>query len=346
MVRAVKEYNPSDLSLGRASSFKVKTSGNIVDVFSAVHDTRRQLTAKRISATEYLDTVTGKIKQYQNKTDRSLSTESLRNTFQLIRDLVNANTTQPRRCRWLTLTYAINMTDPKQLYADYKRFMTRLRRKYGKCEYIAVAEPQQRGAWHMHVILIFPDDAPFMDNNDVASLWAQGFVTVKAMNNCDNIGAYLSAYLGDVALDEADEDEESLTNNGYEVREVETLDDAGNKVKKKYVKGYRLNMYPRGMNIVRTSRGVKRPVVERMDLKEVVKKTSAGTLVYSQRITLFSDETEEKQMLNEFGYFQYNLIRGHKTTKKKEKDANEIHRARQYRMRYADGIHKQSSSRC
>lgn len=34
------------------------------------------------------------------------------------------------------------------------------------------------------------------------NLWGQGFTKTKALDNCDNIGAYFSAYLGDMPLDE------------------------------------------------------------------------------------------------------------------------------------------------
>ena len=42
-----------------------------------------------------------------------------------------------------------------------------------------------------------------MPNEVVADLWKQGFVTVKRLDDVDNVGAYLTAYLGDMELSEA-----------------------------------------------------------------------------------------------------------------------------------------------
>ena len=63
-------------------------------------------------------------------------------------------------------------------------------------------EPQGRGAWHMHCIIIFDDIAPFIPNNEIAKLWKQGFTKTTKLDNIDNIGAYLTAYLGDMEYDE------------------------------------------------------------------------------------------------------------------------------------------------
>ena len=42
-----------------------------------------------------------------------------------------------------------------------------------------------------------------MENAVVRDCWKQGFVTVKRLDDVDNVGAYLTAYLGDMELSEA-----------------------------------------------------------------------------------------------------------------------------------------------
>ena len=116
-----------------------------------------------------------------------------------------------------------------------------------------VIEPQARGAWHAHALLIWDVKRPFIPNPDFADMWGNGFVNIKGVpDGCDNIGAYLSAYLGDCSVEEYQGDL-----RGKEIKEVNG---------KRYVKGGRLHMYPTGMNIVRASRGVgKKPTVEEID---------------------------------------------------------------------------------
>ena len=86
---------------------------------------------------------------------------------------------------------------------DFRHFNTRCREIFGHYEYITAAEPQGRGAWHLHCVFIFAGKAPYMENAVVRDCWKQGFVTVKRLDDVDNVGAYLTAYLGDMELSEA-----------------------------------------------------------------------------------------------------------------------------------------------
>ena len=43
-----------------------------------------------------------------------------------LRDLLNTNIADPSHCRWVTLTYKENMTDPKRLYTDFDKFNKRM----------------------------------------------------------------------------------------------------------------------------------------------------------------------------------------------------------------------------
>ena len=54
-------------------------------------------------------------------------------------------------CELVTLTYRENMCDRDRLMRDFDVFMKRLRRLVPDLHYVAVAERQKRGAWHMHI---------------------------------------------------------------------------------------------------------------------------------------------------------------------------------------------------
>ena len=162
----------------------------------------------RIDKDHFMDLRTGELLEYEHIENRAESTDSIRRTLSHIRALINTNVTVPENCRWVTLTYSENMTDTKRLYMDYERFWKRFCywckiNGHEKPEYITVQEPQGRGAWHIHAFFIWPVKAPFIPNNEVLwNLWGQGFTKIKSLDNCDNIGAYFSAYLGDMPLDE------------------------------------------------------------------------------------------------------------------------------------------------
>ena len=293
---------------------KVTTMGHVVEV-----QTRQKnisgTPCKKLDKDHYLDTRTGEVLEYQHIENRSESTRSIRNTLARIRALVNTNVTKPDNVRWCTFTYAENMTDTRKLYEDYFKFWKRFCywcKKNGieKPEYITVQEPQGRGAWHIHAFFIWDSKAPYIDNNTVmAKLWGHGFTSTKALHDCDNIGAYFSAYLGDMPLEDvaklpADEQEKACS--ATSVLEKEFTDEQGRTKKKKFVKGGRLYLYPPGMNIVRTTKGIKQPEVELMTLAEAKEKVSSAKLTYS---CAYEIDGDDGQVLNRISKSYYNRNR-------------------------------------
>ena len=293
---------------------KVTTMGHVVEV-----QTRQKNSSgtpcKKLDKDHYLDTRTGEVLEYQHIENRSESTRSIRNTLARIRALVNTNVTKPDNVRWCTFTYAENMTDTRKLYEDYFKFWKRFCywcKKNGieKPEYITVQEPQGRGAWHIHAFFIWDSKAPYIDNNTVmAKLWGHGFTSTKALHDCDNIGAYFSAYLGDMPLEDVAKlpaDEQKKACSATSVLEKEFTDEQGRTKKKKFVKGGRLYLYPPGMNIVRTTKGIKQPELEFMTLAEAKEKVSSAKLTYSCAYEIVGDDGE---VLNRISKSYYNRIR-------------------------------------
>lgn len=277
---------------------KVTTMGNVIETVSL----RKQPMPppiQKLSKELYLDLRTGEVGEFEHSETRADDKNSVRRTLSRIRALINTNCTEPENVRWVTLTYAENMTDTKQLYKDYVSFWKRFCRwcnsqGYSKPEYITVQEPQGRGAWHIHAFFIFPHKAPFIDNNSVMwKLWGHGFTSTKQLHDCDNAGAYFSAYLADMPLDEyvqLDAAERDSDFSGSSVVEKEFVDADDQRKMKKFVKGGRLGLYPAGMQIYRKSKGIKEPEVEQMTLKEAKKKVSAATLTFSSSYEVVDDD--------------------------------------------------------
>lgn len=260
-----------------------------------------QANIKKLNSDEYVDLKTGEVKEFKKTENRSQSYNSLRQTFKKLRYLINNNFTGERNELFLTLTYAENMTDPKKLYDDIRKFVMRLKYHFkdeSTIDYINVVEPQGRGAWHCHVLLRFNElEKIFIPNQEMAEMWGHGFVTIKSMQDVDNIGAYLSAYLADIEL--KDGNALHAMAHGLEVVEKEIKGQ-----KKIFIKGGRLHLYPTGMNLYRKSKGVKPPERKKMKYSEAIKKVGSVQPHFTKNIQISTDDFE-----NTIAYEQYNSKR-------------------------------------
>lgn len=140
------------------------------------------------------------------------------------------------------------MTDPVRLYEDYRRFWQRFKyylRKQGHpaVEYIIAAEPQGRGAWHLHCLFLFSDAV--------------------------NTGQFKATQL------------------------AKTKDKS-----KSVIKGARLNLYPPGFNLYRSSRGIKRPEVWQITEREAQAKISGIPLTYEKTICITDEWGNTRNIIN------------------------------------------------
>lgn len=287
---------------------KMTDMGHIKEVMSVDKLSFEAPPITKLSQDLYMLKHTGEVREYDHTENRSENVKSLSRTFKRIRQIINYNFGGRDNELAFTLTYAENMTNPQRLYDDFKKFFMRLRYQYGQdIDYFSVVEPQGRGAWHCHVLLRFNAvEKIFIPNKEIAELWGQGFVTVKAINkNVDNLGAYLSAYLGDIELTPENEKVIAECCPGEpEQYELKTAEVDG--VQKKFIKGGRLHLYPTGMNIYRKSRGIKVPESTYMPYKDAKKVVGSATPNYSSTLCVLDDNGTE---LNRITYEQYNLKR-------------------------------------
>ena len=200
---------------------------------------------KKISADEYILLKTGEVRKFEKKVDKH--SDNLRKTFARLRALIRTNFEGDAQNQlFVTLTYAENMTDSERLYENFRKFMQRLKYQYleHNFDYICVAEPQGRGAWHMHVMLKSDQPVLFIDNRDMEKIWGNGWTDTQRLKS-DDVGSYYVAYFTDL---------------------LET-DKKGNKARKK---GERLSMYPVGFKLYRTSRGIVQPTVDNVEYTDVL----------------------------------------------------------------------------
>lgn len=283
-----ERIDPNSVFINSYSPVKFTSMGNIFEIQYMSHVNFKQTVQMLPGMTHYVDLSTGEIKECCKYKTRQDSVKNLRKTFSRLRALINCNVTNSQNVRWITLTYAENMQDTKRLYMDFKSFNQRFHRyckcnNYTKPEYIVVAEPQARGAWHLHLLYIWSCSAPFIPNDVLANIWGHGFVKItKIDDNIDNIGVYLTAYLTDVELE---------LPAGLKIDDFNKIDErikiinSGGQ-KKGYIKGGRLSMYPAKMNIYRASKGLKKPDIDYMTYSDAKKKVSSAKLTFSSAIKI------------------------------------------------------------
>jgi hypothetical protein len=292
------------------ANVRVKLTGNIMEVMYSEKQAPGLIYIKKINGHEYVDLRTGEVFEYETIDNRSQNLDSVRRSLGRLRDYINTNVVDVTKCKWVTLTYAENMTDTKRLYKDFEKFVKKARYKFGHFEYIIACEPQGRGAWHIHMMMIFPGKAPYIPNNEMADTWSHGFTTTKKLDeNISNIGAYLTAYLGDFDFSELDKlsIEELMKMQGKQIKDVEALQPDGKKIPKKIIKGGRLHMYPAHFNLYRCSRGIKAPDIIKEIEKDVQKriKVSSAKLTFEKTISIHDADKDYKNTLN---YRYYNSI--------------------------------------
>lgn len=272
---------------------------------------------------EECDEYGNKIYHFKKKENRSQDLRSVAKSLHRLRDIISTNITNPedmKRCLFITLTYKSNMKDPERLYADFKDFNRKMRNHlkangHPTHEYIVAVEPQARGAWHAHVIMIFPDTAPTISRSKITKLWGHGIVDVKPLTgDINDLGRYLIAYLSNMSL------EDTIAARGLQgvdfrkVKGKSISDENGNKIDKAFVKGSRLHLYPVGFHLYRTSKGIKMPVLlnrfdnRALQMRDIAHFTSAEAQTYSKALEYYSDK--EATFINNiwFQRFDYNTL--------------------------------------
>lgn len=289
MIRKQK-VNPKrvDFKVGKYRGIKVLKTNTQIRTKICSHRIKG-CSIERIDADHYRVKRTGKIKEIKHGTKRTDNVSSIAQSMSRLRDIINVNVSSDNieNIRWVTLTYKENMTDVNRLYTDFKKFMQRLRywcekQGLGRPEYIGAVEPQQRGAYHWHLLLIWQTTAPFIPNGILAEIWGNGFVSIKALDkNCSNIGLYLSAYLSDLDLSAAIAAKTDLSQ--HSLKQVSG---------KRYVKGSRLHLYPKGFRLYRLSKGIKRPQEYTMFYHELLDMLDEqdAELSYESLVYLYDDK--------------------------------------------------------
>lgn len=291
----IKKVENTEARINTKSRVTVKKTGNVIEIKHSSGIAGSNI--NKIDKNHYVILSTGEFREINHTEKRIENTESIKQSMKNLRDLINCNCTEPDKCLWLTLTYKDCMQKQEQLYADLKKFFMRLRYHIDKkFEYLATIEPQARGAYHAHVILIFDKKRPFIPNETIAKIWGHGFTKTTKIDNIDNIGLYLTAYLTDISIDEASILDIKSAKN---IKDVEILE-GGKEVPKKIIKGGRLKYYPSGFRLFRCSRGIKRPTIWKTTNQQAMEyiEENGLDLFYEKTIKLTDESKNFERIIN------------------------------------------------
>lgn len=220
---------------------KVKIEGDYAEARSMERKPKQAI--RKLDKDSYLVLSTGEVKQYQKK-DNKTQGESLRRTMERLRGLIRCNfgKDDKNEC-FLTLTYAENMLDPERLMRDWDKFYKRLKYAYKQYNlgYLSVAEPQARGAWHLHILLKDMDGKKlWIDKDKLTALWGHGMTQIERIH-CGDVGAYFVTYFTQVQP------------HKWDIAEPKGARSHGKD------KASRLYLYPAGFNFYRSSRNLQKP---------------------------------------------------------------------------------------
>lgn len=256
---------------------RFKQVGNVYEIMH-MDSMNDKPTIKKISKKEYIQLSTGEVKEYKAKSNsRGDNMKNLKRSFKKLDDLIKANLTDIRRAKWITLTYRDNMQDTKKLYEDFEKFNKKLKRyvkknfNNTKYEYIMVVEPQSRGAWHIHLILIFNRLAPYIHYKDIEYMWGNGFVSVGRVTSADKVADYLN--------------------------------------KAKRSDKTKFELYPPKINVFRTSRKINKPKVQYITEIEAMKKVSQLNLELTHHLSFIIKDTANNFYNRiSYRYYTYKII--------------------------------------
>lgn len=172
---------------------KIIQSGDIIEIYEY---TEGYLKGYKLTEKEIKNRTCSK-----SDSDTDSRERSLKRAKRDLRRLINANHGQygvQFTSKFLTLTFKENVQDIKQANYEFTKFIQRLNylvfgTKKANLKYTCVVEFQKRGAIHYHVILY---NMPFTKQKIIEKTWGNGFIKINKIDDVDNVGAYVSEYLG------------------------------------------------------------------------------------------------------------------------------------------------------
>lgn len=287
----------------KPTDFVTVTKMNHITEIQYMEKMNTRQNIKKLSSEKYLVLDTGEIKEFQHSEKRIENINSLYKTFKKLRYLINNNFKGKPNELFITLTFGKDENKWRPSCGDtvflrkcFKVFIQAIKRKYGSVDFVRVLEPHEDGHAHYHVLLRFNDYKKiFISSKQLEDYWKMGFVKIRSLKDVDNIGAYVSAYLTDIELNDHTALDACSGSNPAEI-----IDKEG----KKYIKGGRVKYYPSGVQIYNKSKGILEPERIKMTYEKAKKIAGSGQPTFEKNIVI-----EKEDFSNSIRFESYNSHR-------------------------------------
>lgn len=115
-----------------------------------------------------------------------------------IRQIIWSN--QSKYTKFITLTYAETVLDIKTVRYDISKFVKNMKNRGYDMKYLYVLENQRerglkennQGCLHVHMVLFIEKYIP---KKDIDECWKKGYTGINAIENINNLGAYVCKYI-------------------------------------------------------------------------------------------------------------------------------------------------------
>ncbi len=136
----------------------------------------------RKNKSEYVDTRTGELKQYEKH--KTTSRKSVNRKLTKYEELVIYNFQGNKNELFITLNCREHITDIADIKKFFKRFIKKLRKDYKGLEYIYMPEQTEKGCWHIHLFIKCTSLSEFyIPVGKLQTYWGQGGVYVMKNRN-------------------------------------------------------------------------------------------------------------------------------------------------------------------
>ncbi len=157
----VVEVNEKEVNKWLSDDFKCSIQNDYIIVQNK--QINRSNCIKKLSKEKYVDLRSGEVYKFKKKVKsqkKKYKTQNeIRRALKKLKMMIRCNIRADKRNIFIaTLTYKSNMTDSKEMYHDFDKYIKKIKynlnEKANDLGYICIPQRQKRSAWHMHVIFI------------------------------------------------------------------------------------------------------------------------------------------------------------------------------------------------
>lgn len=232
---------------------KYNNATNNIDITAMSHAENVLKRYRKKSNSEYLDTQTGEIIEYEKreyKTKKGIS-----RSMNKVKKYIKNNFTGAPNELFITLTLSSNIQDKNEIKSYFNRFWKKLKYRYEGLEYIYVIEIQEeRECPHLHLLIKdLKNEHLYIKNETIQSLWGQGITKTSRISKT-NIHHTIN-----------ESEQMQRTEHLFMPQQIIGIEGVTSYMTKSKSK----EMLPNGMKIYSKSKGIIAPLTEKMKYQNI-----------------------------------------------------------------------------